>query len=124
MQRRLKGCTCVARARIRAEASPARQATTPRAPSSATGCSAISTGIFLPNREARMVAEITRKAERIIRCEYPDVEIPDVSIPEFVLGHAAERGEKVAIIDGGTGRTLTYAQVVDQVRRVAAGLAA
>ena len=35
-----------------------------------------------------------------------------------------QRGDKPAIIDGPTGRTLTYAQLVDAVRRVAAGLAA
>jgi acyl-CoA synthetase (AMP-forming)/AMP-acid ligase II len=63
-------------------------------------------------------------AERIIRCSFPDVAIPEVTITEFVLGQAASRGDKPAIIDGATGRTLTYAQLVDSVRRVAAGLAA
>jgi acyl-CoA synthetase (AMP-forming)/AMP-acid ligase II len=75
-----------------------------------------------------MVAEVTRstgsRAERIIRCEFPDVEIPEVSLTEFVLGHAAERGNKPALIDGASGRTVSYAQLVDAVRRVAAGLTA
>jgi len=75
-----------------------------------------------------MVAEATQSAEarqaRIIRCEFPDVDIPDVTITEWVLQHAASRGDKPAIIDGPTGRTITYAQLVDGVRRVAAGLAA
>ncbi len=64
------------------------------------------------------------RAAHIIRCQYPDVEIPDLPITEFVLGHAAERGDKPAIVDGPSGRTLTYAQLVDHVRRTAAGLAA
>ena len=64
------------------------------------------------------------RASRIIRCQYPDVEIPEVSITEFVLGRAAERGDKPAIVDGPSGRTLTYAQLFDLVRRAAAGLAA
>jgi acyl-CoA synthetase (AMP-forming)/AMP-acid ligase II len=64
------------------------------------------------------------RAERIIRCSFPDVAIPEVTITEFVLGPAAMRGDKPAIIDGASGRTLTYAQLVDAVRRVAAGLAA
>src|SRR5207247_1665950 len=64
------------------------------------------------------------RAERIIRSSFPDVEIPEVSITEFVLGNAALRGDKPAIIDGPTGRTVSYAQLVDLVRRVAAGLAA
>ena len=75
-----------------------------------------------------MVAQVTpgaeARAERIIRSAYPDVDIPEVSITEYVLGHAAARGDKPAIIDGASGRTLTYAQLVDMVRRVAAGLAA
>ena len=64
------------------------------------------------------------RASRIIRCQYPDVEIPEVSITEFVLGRAADRGDKPAIVDGPSGRTLTYAQLFDLVRRAAAGLAA
>ena len=75
-----------------------------------------------------MVAEPTTsavaRAERIIRSQYPDVVIPDVSLTEFVLERAAERGDKPAIIDGGSGRTVTFAQLVDMVRRLAAGLAA
>ncbi len=38
------------------------------------------------------------RAAHIIRCQYPDVEIPDLPITEFVLGHAAERGDKPAIV--------------------------
>src|SRR5215510_1726090 len=74
-----------------------------------------------------MVAEAVQSAEtrqaRIIRSQFPDVEIPDVTISEWVLSKAAQRGDKPAIIDGPTGRTITYAQLVDSVKRVAAGLA-
>ena len=52
----------------------------------------------------------------------PDVAIPDVSITEYVLRHAARLADKPALIDGPSGRTLTYAQLADGVRRVAAGL--
>jgi acyl-CoA synthetase (AMP-forming)/AMP-acid ligase II len=73
-----------------------------------------------------MVLDQSRRLESkgIIRSSFPDVHIPDVSITEFVLGKAAERGDKPAIIDGPTGRTISYAQLVDLVRRVAAGLSA
>ena len=74
-----------------------------------------------------MVADMTKAsalAANIIRCAFPDVDIPEVSLTEFVLGKAAERGDKPAMIDGPTGRTVTYAQLVSLVRRVAAGLAA
>jgi acyl-CoA synthetase (AMP-forming)/AMP-acid ligase II len=59
-----------------------------------------------------------------IKSPYPDVEIPEVSLPEFVLGDAARRGDKPALIDGPTGRTITYAQLAGGVDRVAAGLSA
>ena len=66
----------------------------------------------------------TEVAERIIRCRYPDVEIPEVSITDFVFQRAAERGDKAAIIEGSTGRTLSYAELLSLIRRTAAGLAA
>jgi acyl-CoA synthetase (AMP-forming)/AMP-acid ligase II len=70
-----------------------------------------------------MVTQVSH-AERIIRSDYPDIQIPEVSITELVLGQAATRGDKPAIVDGGSGRTISYAQLVESVRRVAAGLAA
>ena len=60
----------------------------------------------------------------IHRSPYPDAEIPDVSLTEFVLEHAAVYGDKPALIDGPTGRVLTFAQLAEKVRRAAAGLAA
>ena len=59
----------------------------------------------------------------IVRSTSPDVAIPDVPITEYVLRHAARLGDKPALIDGPTGRTLTYRQLADAVRRAAAGLA-
>src|SRR5512134_1069847 len=53
----------------------------------------------------------------------PPVTIPKVSITDYVLRHAARLGDKPALIDGPTGRTLTYRQLVDGARRAAAGLA-
>ena len=58
----------------------------------------------------------------ITRSTSPDVSIPDITITEFVLRQAARLGDKPALIDGPTGRTLTYAQVADGVRRVATAL--
>ena len=60
----------------------------------------------------------------IIRSPYPQATIPDVSLHEMVLGEAEQRGDKPALIDGPTGRTITYRQLAAAVRRVAAGLAA
>jgi acyl-CoA synthetase (AMP-forming)/AMP-acid ligase II len=51
------------------------------------------------------------------------IEIPDTDVTSFVLADAEERGEVPALIDGPSGRTLTYAQLAGGVRALAAGLA-
>jgi acyl-CoA synthetase (AMP-forming)/AMP-acid ligase II len=61
---------------------------------------------------------------RVLRSPYPAVDIPDVSLSEYVLGGAAARGDKPALIDGATGAVTTYAEFAGQVTRSAAGLAA
>ena len=59
----------------------------------------------------------------IFRGPYPDVTIPEVSLTEFIFSSTAQIQDKAALIDGPTGRTLTYAEFEDAVRRVAASLA-
>ncbi|MCX6048147.1 MAG: AMP-binding protein [Chloroflexi bacterium] len=59
----------------------------------------------------------------IFRSPYPDVTIPEVPLTTFVLHRAAALADKPAIIDGPSGRTLTYAQLAGAIRLVAAGLA-
>jgi acyl-CoA synthetase (AMP-forming)/AMP-acid ligase II len=51
-------------------------------------------------------------------------EIPDVDLASFVLRQARELGEKPALIDGPSGRALSYAELERAVRGFAAGLAA
>ncbi len=48
---------------------------------------------------------------------------PDVDVSAFVLEHAAEFGDKPALIDGPTGRTITYEQLDQATRALACGLA-
>src|SRR6267143_638668 len=60
----------------------------------------------------------------IFRGPYPEVGIPEVSITSFVLQNAGSLGEKAELIEGETGRTITYAQLADSIRRAAAGLSA
>jgi acyl-CoA synthetase (AMP-forming)/AMP-acid ligase II len=55
---------------------------------------------------------------------HPDVEIPDVGLVEYVLGDAARHGARPALVDGSTGRSLTYDQLAAAVRANAASLAA
>jgi len=60
----------------------------------------------------------------IFRSRHADVHIPSVPLHQLVLEHARARGDKPALIDGPSGRTLTYAALAAGVERVAAGLAA
>lgn len=54
---------------------------------------------------------------------YPDVEIPDLSVFDYVLGSLSpDELRAVAVVDGGAA--LTYGELVNQVRRVAGALAA
>src|SRR5262245_18690659 len=63
-------------------------------------------------------------AGEIVLSPHPDVTIPDLALHEFVLADAVGRADQAALIDGPSGRTLTYGQLAGGVRRVAAGLAA
>ena len=38
---------------------------------------------------------------------FPDVEIPDLSLPQFVMRDFADRADQPALVDGPSGRTLT-----------------
>ena len=58
----------------------------------------------------------------IFRSPYPDVPVPEMPLTEYVLQRAAELADKPALIDGPTGRTLTYGQLAEAVKKTAAGL--
>jgi acyl-CoA synthetase (AMP-forming)/AMP-acid ligase II len=59
----------------------------------------------------------------IFRGPYPEVSIPEVSLTQLVFRRAQELGNKPALIEGPTGRTITYSQLADAITAVAAGLA-
>jgi acyl-CoA synthetase (AMP-forming)/AMP-acid ligase II len=54
---------------------------------------------------------------------HPAVEIPETPLAEFVLSGAAARGERPALVDAVTGRSISYAELPERVDRTAAGLA-
>lgn len=58
----------------------------------------------------------------IYRSPLPDIEIPDLTLTEFILAAARGFGDKVALVDGQTGESLTYAELVRAVEAGAAGL--
>ena len=58
------------------------------------------------------------------RSPYPDITVPNKSLYDMVLGGAAQRGDAKAMADGISGRTISYKELLHDIRRVAAGLAA
>jgi acyl-CoA synthetase (AMP-forming)/AMP-acid ligase II len=58
----------------------------------------------------------------IFRGPFPQIQIPEIPVTAFVLQHANERGDKAAIIDGPSGRTIRYSELADKITRVAASL--
>ena len=60
----------------------------------------------------------------IYRSPFPDVDVPVISLPDFLFEHTDRWADKAALIDGPTGRTVTYGQLRAAVTRTATGLAA
>jgi len=54
----------------------------------------------------------------------PAPPVPDLTLPQFVLGAAHRRGSKPALVDAATGHELSYAGLADAVRETSAGLSA
>jgi acyl-CoA synthetase (AMP-forming)/AMP-acid ligase II len=54
---------------------------------------------------------------------YPDVTIPEVSLTDFIFQWTSKIKDKPALIDGPTGRSLTYREFEVAVRRTGASLA-
>ena len=50
----------------------------------------------------------------VFRSPFPDVSLPDVALTDFVLGNVAARADRPALVDGTTGRTLTFGELVEQ----------
>jgi acyl-CoA synthetase (AMP-forming)/AMP-acid ligase II len=71
-------------------------------------------------------AEVRPPEGRVVihRSPFPDVEVPATSLPALVLRDVEAHADKPALIDGPSGRTLTYAQLAGAVARTASGLSA
>ncbi|MCO1656802.1 AMP-binding protein [Pseudonocardia humida] len=59
----------------------------------------------------------------VVRSPYPDVEIPEVSLYDFLFSGFGDRGGATAFVDGISGASLTFDQLEDMVDKIAAGLA-
>src|SRR6185369_14306830 len=49
----------------------------------------------------------------IIKGPYQDVSVPKIALTPFVLHRVSDLGDKPAVVDGPTGRTLTFAQLAE-----------
>src|SRR6185312_4382382 len=60
----------------------------------------------------------------VVRSPYPDVEIPEVSLYDFLFsGGFGDRGGATAFVDGTSGASLTFDQLAGMVDTIAAALA-
>lgn len=59
----------------------------------------------------------------IVKSASPDVDIPNISVTEYVLRHADRLADKAALIDGPSGRTMTFGELAGAIRATSAGLA-
>ena len=59
----------------------------------------------------------------VIKSQFPDVAVPeDVSLPQYMLACFARYGDKVAITDHLGAETLTYSDLIRDIKRVAGNL--
>ena len=62
--------------------------------------------------------------ELIYRSPQPEVVIPDLPLPAYVLERMQRFGSRPALVDSLSGRTITYAEAVAAIRGTAAALVA
>lgn len=55
---------------------------------------------------------------------WPDIDVPECTLPELLLAAATDRPEHPALVDGSSGRAVGYGELAASVDRVAAGFAA
>lgn len=58
----------------------------------------------------------------IFTSPYPNVDIPELPLTAYVIEQMKKYGDKPALIDGPTGRTITYQQLIGAIQLVASSL--
>jgi acyl-CoA synthetase (AMP-forming)/AMP-acid ligase II len=59
----------------------------------------------------------------VFRSPFPDVEIPDLDVTRYVFERAGHHADRVALVDGPSGRSYTYEQLTSAIGCAAGGLA-
>ena len=57
----------------------------------------------------------------IFSSPFPSITIPDIEFTSFILENADQHGERPALIDSLTGRSITYTELKDKILRTAEG---
>lgn len=58
----------------------------------------------------------------IFQSDQPDVLLPDADLTTAVLSRVGELGDRTALVDGPSGRSLSYNELADHINRFATGL--
>jgi acyl-CoA synthetase (AMP-forming)/AMP-acid ligase II len=58
----------------------------------------------------------------IFRSPYAEISIPEVSLTQLILESAGRYKDKAALVEGTTGRTITYGQLAERIERAATSL--
>ena len=58
----------------------------------------------------------------IFKSTYPDVEIPNVPLTPFFLNRIQAFGDKTAMVDAASGRTMSFNQLAGGIQKTAVGL--
>ena len=58
----------------------------------------------------------------IFESSYPDVEIPSIALTPYFLNRIQKFGDSTALIDASSGREVSFSQLTDGIKRVAASL--
>ena len=60
----------------------------------------------------------------IIKSPFERLDIPSISLSEYVTEHFEEYGDSIAFVNGATGEKMSYRQLLDAIHRVAFSLRA
>ena len=60
----------------------------------------------------------------VCKSPFPDVVIPEVAFHDYITEHFENYGDRPALIDGADGRSVSFHELLEEIRQVASGLAA
>lgn len=65
-----------------------------------------------------VLKSLIKNMAHIYKSPFPDIDIPEISITEFTTSKFDGYGDRTALVDGASGRSLTYKQLASLIRKV------